>query len=454
MKKLLMFLCCVFALNVTNGFAGCKVLNCDRNGDFVNGYVSTHIGGTQCWWCGPGENSCNHNDIVSVKDEFGDVVWLYQCNRGFSNKFSSYTPDEFCKNSPIKNKQAQHAKVTYSVTEGKATVASALGDFYFNDGSASCVYMKCEEGYKPSSDKKSCVSVAESECTRGGGKWVNNGCDCTHKGDYEWNAAQKKCVLNAVGRQKQQDEQNRQRQQQQREQQKNDCINTGGDYKNSVCTCSAEKNLVVSNGICECKNVDYKFVNAATGCVEKDESIYRRNCENAVSAGEKVQWNGTSCVCIEPDMEYYGGKCHESASMAKCNGAADTKWVSTTKECKCVKAGYEWNGEACVESEESKNQAAAASLTMRIRQLNTKIAGKLDGWHKNLNVWKTAEGDFNTARLASDSIAGVVLGTAGGLITSHVVKKGQIKNGFEDINCAIGGQNVAGWHDEFTVGIK
>ena len=71
-----------------------------------------------------------------------------------------------------------------------------------------------------------------------------------------------------------------------------------------------------------------------------------------------------------------------------------------------------------------------------------------------LSVWRTAEGNFNGARLASDSIAGVVLGTAGGLITSHLVKKGQIKNGFEDIQCTIGGQKVADWGDEFTVGIR
>lgn len=68
--------------------------------------------------------------------------------------------------------------------------------------------------------------------------------------------------------------------------------------------------------------------------------------------------------------------------------------------------------------------------------------------------WKNEEGKFNTARLISDSVAGVVLGTAGGLITSSVVKKSQVKSGFEDLNCAIGGQVVAGWGDEFLVGIQ
>ena len=70
------------------------------------------------------------------------------------------------------------------------------------------------------------------------------------------------------------------------------------------------------------------------------------------------------------------------------------------------------------------------------------------------SVWKNAEGKFNTARLASDSVAGVVLGTAGGLITSSVMKKKQAEQGFEDLKCVIGGQSVAGWGDEFNVGIQ
>ncbi len=70
------------------------------------------------------------------------------------------------------------------------------------------------------------------------------------------------------------------------------------------------------------------------------------------------------------------------------------------------------------------------------------------------SVWKNEEGKFNTARLLSDSIAGVVLGTAGGLITANVVKKNQIENGFEDMRCTVGGQSVADWGDEFSVGRK
>ena len=76
---------------------------------------------------------------------------------------------------------------------------------------------------------------------------------------------------------------------------------------------------------------------------------------------------------------------------------------------------------------------------------------KLKGWSFEANVWRDEQGKFNTARLISDSVAGVVLGTAGGLITSSVIKKNQIKEGFEDIQCVVGGQTVANWGDEFIV---
>ena len=72
----------------------------------------------------------------------------------------------------------------------------------------------------------------------------------------------------------------------------------------------------------------------------------------------------------------------------------------------------------------------------------------------DVSVWKNADGKFNTARLASDATAGVVLGTAGGLISNSIIKKNQIKKGFEDINCSVGGQVVSNYADEFMVGMQ
>ena len=102
---------------------------------------------------------------------------------------------------------------------------------------------------------------------------------------------------------------------------------------------------------------------------------------------------------------------------------------------------------------------AAAQLTQQQNASRRRIEGAISDIDSVVSTldrskWKNAEGGFNTSRLLSDSIAGVVLGTAGGLITSHVVKKNQVEGGFEDIQCTVGGQVVSGWGDEFQVGIQ
>lgn len=78
----------------------------------------------------------------------------------------------------------------------------------------------------------------------------------------------------------------------------------------------------------------------------------------------------------------------------------------------------------------------------------------LDEYFVKSSVWKDAEGNFNTARLASDSIAGVVVGTIGGVITSNIVKKNQIKKGFESLKCTISGQDIATYGDNFEIGLQ
>ena len=72
----------------------------------------------------------------------------------------------------------------------------------------------------------------------------------------------------------------------------------------------------------------------------------------------------------------------------------------------------------------------------------------------NKSVWKDTEGNFNTARLASDLTAGVVLGTVGGVVSGVVIKKKQIEKGFDALHCSVGGQTVADWGDIFNVGLR
>ena len=97
-------------------------------------------------------------------------------------------------------------------------------------------------------------------------------------------------------------------------------------------------------------------------------------------------------------------------------------------------------------------QSRQSASQSRISRLSGKLKEMQEGF--KVTVWRNEDGTFNTTRLASDSIAAVVLGTTGGLVTSHVIKKNQVNKGFDDIQCTVGGQSVAGWGDEFRVGIQ
>ncbi|MBP3316195.1 MAG: carboxypeptidase regulatory-like domain-containing protein [Alphaproteobacteria bacterium] len=133
-----------------------------------------------------------------------------------------------------------------------------------------------------------------------------------------------------------------------------------------------------------------------------------------------------------------------------CNKKYGARWNSVTRTCECIdRQNTDWNSDktACVETQDAKIRRRESAITGAVSTLDVALSDLA------VSKWKTADGKFNTARLASDTIAGVVLGTAGGLITSHVVKKHQVEEGFEDIKCVIGGQSVAGWGDEFNVGV-
>ncbi|MCL2331295.1 MAG: hypothetical protein FWC61_01995 [Proteobacteria bacterium] len=93
-----------------------------------------------------------------------------------------------------------------------------------------------------------------------------------------------------------------------------------------------------------------------------------------------------------------------------------------------------------------KRNAANAAVTAaadKVAAIRNAHAGE------KASVWKNASGGFNTSRLASDSIAGVALGTVGGIVTANIIKKNQIRYGFEDLNCSVAGTKVADWGDTF-----
>lgn len=198
----------------------------------------------------------------------------------------------------------------------------------------------------------------------------------------------------------------------------------------------------------------------------------------------EAKWDGSSCNCVDATKEFKinakgKGECvakTETVVPAACNCSVDLTLVANAESSCAAKSmasainmvkvecgkGAGCNGQtvsvyvnAIAEAMNSCSAPVEDESNVNTKRLAEAVAA-LDKYRSGLDVsvWKDAEGNFNTARLVSDSIAGVVLGTAGGLITSSVVKKNQVKSGFEDVVCTIGGQEVGSYGDEISVGIQ
>ena len=113
----------------------------------------------------------------------------------------------------------------------------------------------------------------------------------------------------------------------------------------------------------------------------------------------------------------------------------------------------------CVSSETTNTNTTTLTTTPPEEPAELKEAKtKLDSFFKYAEAsrsgWKTADGKFNSTRLASDITAGVVLGTVGGVVSGVVIKKKQVEKGFEALHCTVGGQTIANWGDEFIIGLQ
>ena len=228
----------------------------------------------------------------------------------------------------------------------------------------------------------------------------------------------------------------------------------------STCVCDAAKFMVTSSGVCTCMS-GYEWITPGTpskGCKITDTETVKRACDVATNG----TWNPTTqkCVCNDADYEIdiNAQTCKPIPALAECQPLMSknkARWDATSKTCSCTQTGHVIVNGDCVETEEAataRKDKEMKSAKNKIEDVHSKLKRVQDGF--KVSAWKNEEGKFNTARLASDSIAGVVLGTAGGLVTSKVVKKNQVENGFEDIQCTIGGQAVAQWGDDFSVGAQ
>jgi hypothetical protein len=81
--------------------------------------------------------------------------------------------------------------------------------------------------------------------------------------------------------------------------------------------------------------------------------------------------------------------------------------------------------------------------------------GILDIWKRvpkmDADGWRSAEGGFNTTRLLADAAGGAVIGTAAGVLTNVLMKKSQLKSGYESVQCVYGNAGAAAFGEQFIV---
>ena len=144
----------------------------------------------------------------------------------------------------------------------------------------------------------------------------------------------------------------------------------------------------------------------------------------------------------------------------RLDGAGATaKCVSDTRnECERGVAGYVMFEGVCMPTSQMQ-QIQSQRQSDEIVQIQSQI----DAYAKTIrdieeahdtdkvSVWKNAEGKFNTSRLLSDSIAGVALGTVGGLVVNKVVKDKHVETGFEELGCSVNGVKIADFDDDFII---
>ncbi|MCQ2581390.1 MAG: hypothetical protein MJ170_00200 [Alphaproteobacteria bacterium] len=221
----------------------------------------------------------------------------------------------------------------------------------------------------------------------------------------------------------------------------------GTSYK---AICEDGQKLVCKAQACES---DYKYDGSAGTCSKKDGNVTPdpvpvATCKASRSTSEGkaccdvpssvAKWQSNKCVCNNGGEFVYSGV---DTPYCKEKDGGTAPGVEPEKD-----GGTAPVVDPEIDSTQYEN-AEIDKVYEDIKVLESKYA-------KKASEWKDEEGKFNTARLASDSIAGVVLGTVGGVVTSTVIKKNQVEDGFEDLKCSIGGQSVATWGDEFQVGLQ
>jgi hypothetical protein len=223
----------------------------------------------------------------------------------------------------------------------------------------------------------------------------------------------------------------------------------------NICTVGQEK-CNSCKGKCELKVVKYKngdfgetdayYDDALCVCVaEKEEETCKYTFTATVTCytnGQTTTYNGRAFEV--PKSKFKDGKCVDTTVAQQFS-----EWYLQQRT-----EVQQWFNANCPQqpgSDVSINTVTNIELQNAKSKVDSFIASVKSS---KRDVWKDAEGKFNTARLASDLTAGIVLGTVGGVVSGVVIKKKQVEKGFEALHCTVGGQKVSNWGDEFVVGLQ
>lgn len=140
--------------------------------------------------------------------------------------------------------------------------------------------------------------------------------------------------------------------------------------------------------------------------------------------------------------------------------------ANTDNECERGVTGYVMFEGVCMpiaQMQQIQSQRAEQQAAQQAAQELQNLQSRIDRYAETImdiedahaddkvSVWKNADGKFNTSRLLSDSIAGIALGTVGGLVVNKVVKDKHVETGFEEIGCAIDDERIADFDDVFVI---
>lgn len=249
------------------------------------------------------------------------------------------------------------------------------------------------------------------------------------------------------------------------------------DVNSCICTPAAKYEWSKDSGTC----IEKKRAGFCNQLEQQGASAERLKC---CRAGTNTEWKGdnrsndiTNCKCKEAGKIWNGSRCVDEKDDN--NYSEDCVWNSFTyvncqdgteimRGVKLNVSSADLNGKTCEQFKKEygndidflrKNFCKHPYIsTVKLDGQTQKAIDNMNAFFKmaeeDTTVWRTEEGKFNTARLASDATAGVVLGTVGGVVSAKVIKKNQLEKGYDALKCTIGGQKMADWGDVFNVGLR